>query len=330
MPRTYTAFGLIIRSDFAFDGLERVDAPDTAVDLRFLRTGGLRRDGACPADPPVDPPVEPPVDPYFDIRPETQYLYWRAIGAFAIPDPDRVLVDPHDGVCDHLVSQAALGLVMSLVLERRGLLCLHASAVAVAGRAAVFLGDKGAGKSTTCGAMLARGHLPVSDDLVPVESAADGSGAQMIRPGFALMKLFPDSAAALALGPQDSDRRIHPLTEKMQKRMPVPVPRHLVPAGALFVLRRAPGLPAPCITRLPAHAALQQVLRYTFMARYGETRLGRDHLVAHMKRCAALVARVPVHDLMIPADLDRLPALADAIAATLAPPPGSAPGSAPG
>lgn len=305
MSGTYNTFGLIIRSDFVFEGLEETEAPDAAVDLRFVRAEGVLREQAYP------------VDPYFDIRPDAQYLHWQAVGAFLITGPGEVLVQPHAGVSDHLVSQAGLGLVMSLVLERHSLLCLHASAVAVEGRAAVFLGDKGAGKSTTCGAMLARGDLPISDDLVPIEAAGDGTGTQMIRPGFSSMKLYPDSAAALALTPQETDRVIHPSTSKMQKRMPVPIPQVSVPAGALFVLKRTADAERPHLDRLPPHTALQQVLRYTFMARYGETRLGRDHLVLHMKRCSALVARVPVYDLTIPADLSRLPALAEAIAETV-------------
>jgi hypothetical protein len=295
MDRTYRVFGLTLRSDFAFEALTETDAPGGAVDVTVRRRTGLIRDAA------------PPVDPFFDITPDGQYLYWSALGAFVIRDPATVEVDPHPGVSDHLVSQAFLGIVISLVLELRQVLCLHASAVNVHGRAVLFLGDKGAGKSTTSGALLARGHLPITDDLVAVEPGPDG-GLQ-VRPGFSRMKLWPDSIAALGLATRDGDRLIHPDTTKIQKEMPVPIPPHPVPLGAAFLLNRSPEVDRITALPLPAHTALGMILRHTFMARYGETRLGRDHLVRHMQRCSAVVAQVPAYDLRIREDLGALEAL---------------------
>jgi hypothetical protein len=268
--------------------------------VRVLRAEGLR------------PETPFAFDPHFDIQPGRQFMHWNAVGSFLIEDDDTVRIEPQDGVSDHLVSQAFLGLVMSLVLERRGILCLHASAVSVNGRAAVFLGDKGAGKSTTSATMLSRGHVPVTDDLVAVDTTGE---APIIWPGFASMKLWPDTVDALALESSEEDRLIHPTVSKVQKRMPTPVARQAVAMGRLFVLRRDASVIEPEVVPLPPHEALQMVLRFTFMARYGETRLGREHLAQHLKRCGAVVAHAPVCTLMIPADLDRLGDLAHTIEA---------------
>ncbi|WP_299966730.1 hypothetical protein [uncultured Roseobacter sp.] len=290
----YSVFGLTVISDFAFDVLEPLEAATDEAPVRVIRSEGLH-----PATPPQ-------LDPYFEIEPERQYMHWRAVGTFCIDDPGTVRVEPQEGVSDHLLSQAFLGLVMSLVLERRGILCLHASAVSVNGRAAIFLGDKGAGKSTTSAALLSRGHVPVTDDLVAVDGALLDPPAPIIWPGFSSMKLWPDSVDALALTEDDGDRLIHPSVTKVQKRMPSPMAADPVPLGALFVLRRSEEVTEPSVVPRPAHEALQMVLRYTFMARYGETRLGKAHLANHLKRCGAVVAGAPVFDLMIPADLSRL------------------------
>lgn len=290
-PRTYRVFGLVIRSDFEFEVLEEVTASEAEIDLVVKRSSGIIR------------PEPPAFDPLFDIQPDQQYMHWVVTGAFLVPDDHTVLVETHAGVSDHQVSQAFLGLVMSVVLERRQLLCLHASAVNLGGRAALFLGDKGAGKSTTSAALLSRGHLPVTDDLVAVEP----QGADLaIRPGFSSMKLWPDTIDALALAPQESDRLIHPRITKMQKRMPTAIPDRNIVMGAAFVLSRAAEVTDVTALRLPAHEALQKILRYTFMARYGETRLGPAHLQNHMRRCAAVVAQIPVYTLMIPEDLAQL------------------------
>lgn len=299
MTGTYTAFGLTIRSEFALDVLNPAERNN--IDLHVVRSTGIIRDS------------HPPVDPYFDITPDRQYMYWRTIGGYLIQDDHSVLVEPLPGTSDHLVSQALLGLVMSIVLERRKLLCLHASAINMDGHALVFLGDKGAGKSTTSGAMLANGYLPITDDLVAVEHSTNRQLDPTIRPGFSCMKLWPDTIEALALEKHGSDKLIHPQTTKVQKHMPVPIPNQPVAMAAAFVLRRAQDVTRTYAVQLAAHAALQMILRYTFIARYGESTLGRDHLKLHMQRCAGLVARVPVFDLHIRADLTDLDALTEEI-----------------
>lgn len=279
-----------------------MEPSDKAPDLHLRRATGIIRD-PCP-----------PVDPYFDIAPGQQYMHWWAIGGYLIADDHTVLVEIHPGISDHLVSQAFLGLVMSIVLERRHLLCLHASAVNVNGRAVVFLGDKGAGKSTTSGAMLTRGYQPITDDLVAVEHILSDGMPPTVRPGFSCMKLWPDTIAALDLNAHQGDRLIHPQTTKVQKRLPIPISESPVTFGAAFVLRRDNAVVHTHATKLPPHEALQMILRYTFMARYGESRLGRDHMKDHMRRCAGLVAQIPVYTLNIPDDLTQLDALAREIA----------------
>ena len=293
-PYFYTVFGLTLASDFLCDVLDPV-APVRGGDMvRVMRTTGLK-----PAQPPE-------MDPYFDIQPDRQYMHWHAVGTFCIDDASTVRIEPKEGVSDHLVSQALLGLVMSLVLERRGVLCLHASAVSVKGHAALFLGDKGAGKSTTSAALVARGHVPITDDLVAVGQTLSEDETLTVQPGFSSMKLWPDAIEALGLGEEASDRLIHPSLPKVQKRMATPIAEAAVPLGSLFVLRRKDDVTAPQAVRLPPHKALETVLRYTFMARYGETRLGQGHLINHLKRCGAVVSQAPVFELLVPADLGRL------------------------
>lgn len=299
--KTYKAFGLRVVSDFELDVLEPLNDHFDKVDLHIRRVEGLIRNRNRPSDP------------WFEFTPQTQYMYWHAIGAYLIQDDANILVDPLPGSSDHLVSQALLGLVMSLVLERRKLLCLHAGAIEVDARAVVLLGDKGAGKSTTSAAMMSAGYRPITDDLVAVDVPLDRKLPPSIRPGFSSLKLWPDSVAALQLPSSDKDRLVHPKSDKVQKRMPGKMPEDDTVLGAAFVLRRSPHLREPIATKLAPHDALQNLLRYTFMARYGETQLGQDHLVLHMKRCAALAAMVSVYILEYPDDLTQLDAVVETI-----------------
>lgn len=305
--KTYRVFGLILQSDIEVEYLVAAPADAGPADIVVKRVTGLARD-------------QHSYDPEFDIRPDGQYFHWHAIGAYQIVDPGTVLVAPHDGVSDLLASHALMGLVMSVVLELRGLLSLHASGVSVNGQAAIFLGDKGAGKSTTTGAMLAGGHLPITDDLVAVgfPNAEATDAKPMIFPAFSSTKLYPDSIAALGMAQSETDREIHPTTVKMQKQLGVPVVTEPVPAAALFVLNRSADATHIAATRMSPHLALQSIMRFTFKARYGETKLGRDALVRHMKMCAALVASTPVFSLVIPEDLERLDEIPAAIEQVLA------------
>ncbi|MEM8979244.1 MAG: hypothetical protein AAGD04_07155 [Pseudomonadota bacterium] len=304
--KVYRVFGLHLQSDLEIEYLTEVaDVPDRPVaDLVVRRVSGLVR-------------ASHDMDPHFDITPEKQYFHWTAIGAFQIESQNEILIELHDGVSDLLASHALMGLVMSVALELRGLLSLHASGVRVDGKAAVFLGDKGAGKSTTTGAMIQGGHRPISDDLIAVDTSgplAKGATHPVIHPGFSTTKLYPDSIAALGLTDDESDREIHHSTVKKQKQLPQQVAESAVPVGALFVLLRDKDAQTIEATRCAPHEALQAVLRFTFKARYGETKLGRDKLVEHMQKCSRLVAAAPVYKLVIPHSLERLSEIPPAVA----------------
>lgn len=308
MKKTYEVFGLTIESDFVLEALaetELLHAParDHDPDVTVARVTGLNASGPHP------------VDPLFDIRPDVQLFHWSQVGTFVIESPTRVLIEPIEGASDYLVSQPLLGLVISVLLERRSLLSLHASAVCINGAAAVFLGDKGAGKSTTFAALVGKGFLPITDDLVAVD-VAKGS-KPMVRPGFARMKLWPDSIAALGLPDDDGDIAVHPTVSKIQKAVQSPVVRDDVHFGASFVLQRNSAVSAVEAVPLPPHEALHMTMRFSFMARYGETRLGPRHTAEHIKRCSNVVTHVPFYALRIPADLNGLDALVEKIVAII-------------
>lgn len=98
-----------------------------------------------------------------------------------------------------------LGPVLGFVLRLRGILPLHASAVAVGGHAVAFVGPEGAGKSTIAAAFAARGHPVLSDDLAAL---CEVEGSPGIQPGFPWLRLRPDGATALSA----SSRLPPPLT----------------------------------------------------------------------------------------------------------------------
>jgi hypothetical protein len=87
------------------------------------------------------------------------------------------------------------GGVVAIASTLRGRSCLHASSVAIDGRAVAIIGPVGAGKTTTAGLLVAAGAALIGDDvLAPVVS----NGA-LVAPRGPLELRFRESARALAL-----------------------------------------------------------------------------------------------------------------------------------
>jgi hypothetical protein len=60
------------------------------------------------------------------------------------------------------------GLVMSFILQSRGVFTLHAAAVNFRGKAVAFLGSNGYGKSTLAFFFAQKGHSLITDDVLPI------------------------------------------------------------------------------------------------------------------------------------------------------------------
>lgn len=104
-----------------------------------------------------------------------------------------------------------VGPVLAFVLRLNGVLSLHASAVVVDGRAVLFLGPAGAGKSTLAAAMAERGHAILSDD---VSAVIWRHGRPWILPGYPRLRLWTDVAGTI----YGRGSELPPLTPNWDKR----------------------------------------------------------------------------------------------------------------
>jgi len=87
-----------------------------------------------------------------------------------------------------------LGPILAVALTLQHVICLHASAVAIAGEAVALVGPSGAGKSTTAATFARLGYAVLSDDLLPLQDTAHGF---VVQPGYPGLRLWSDSATAL-------------------------------------------------------------------------------------------------------------------------------------
>ena len=195
-----------------------------------------------------------------------------------------------------------LGPVLAYVMRLRGRVPLHASGVAVGGRAVLFAGDAGAGKSTTAGAFATLGVPVLSDDLVPIVEAAGGLCA---APGYPRLSLCADAADTL-LGP---DAQLPPCSPTYEKRFlgldDAAFHPAALPIGEVFVLSGAdPAGQAPELHALGARDGLMALLGHT----YGSYLIDKDTRAREFDVLARLAAAVPVYELRFGTGLAELKA----------------------
>lgn len=240
-----------------------------------------------------------------------QLLVWSMVGAFRIASDTCIEVDPNPGVPDSLVALPLLGTVFAALLQRRGLTVFHASAVDVAGRAVVLLGHKGAGKSTTAGALVAAGRTLIADDVVALELGA--TGQPHVLAAAPQLRLWDDSRASLAGSAITDLGRLHGAIDKSLYALPASAP-HPLPLARLYLLGRAAN---PGVHPMPPAEAITMLLNQSYMARFGARGFGVT-MPTHFARLARLADTGRVRILAVPAGLDRLGEIAPLIEADLA------------
>src|SRR5678816_1527251 len=87
-----------------------------------------------------------------------------------------------------------LGPVMGFVMLLRGIVCLHASAIAIGNEAIALVGPAGSGKSTTAAAFAERGYSILAEDVVTLDDRGEHF---FVRPGYPCIRLWPASVKAL-------------------------------------------------------------------------------------------------------------------------------------
>ncbi|HHP7238316.1 hypothetical protein [Longibacter sp.] len=232
-------------------------------------------------------------------RKDSVHFIWPRSGQFVVRSGRSVRYAPMPGVTEETLRAPLLGVVLGTLLHQRGLHTLHASAVVIDECAVAFVGEKGAGKSTTATALHERGHSLVTDDVLALDVSK--TGAPMARPAFPRVKLWPDTLQMLGRDPASLAR----VTRDIDKRVHAPERccRRAVPLSRIYLLQDGPEVSE---TRLSEREAFFELMSHSYAARFlGAKQAGRQDF----RLTQALVAAVPVIRLGRPrsfAHLDRV------------------------
>lgn len=220
----------------------------------------------------------------------------------------RVWAQRVDSVSDELLTAFLLSQVLAFVLHLRGCVCFHASSVVVGGRAVLFAGNPGRGKSSTAATFAERG-CPVLADDVSALRLEPGVGL-LALPGPARVCLWPDSAEFVyGAGAAEELPEFLPWENKRLVRLdhrPGKHQRESAPLGAVYLLApRSDDPSAPRIEPLEQADGLVELLVNGFVSSALDPKCrGREFMLQAEVARAALVRRlVPSSD---PNKLGRL------------------------
>lgn len=94
-----------------------------------------------------------------------------------------------------------LGSAFGSLFHQRGLLPLHGSSLNIGGKAYVFSGISGVGKSTLAAGLVKRGYELLNDDISVISLSENNT--PVVNAGYPNMKLWADSIEKLSLDPEN-------------------------------------------------------------------------------------------------------------------------------
>jgi hypothetical protein len=201
------------------------------------------------------------------------------------PDGTELICDPEPGSSQWSTLLPAQALPLAATL--RGFEVLHASGVVLGGRAALFAGPPGAGKSSLAAALLRRGATLLSDDTVALELRG---GTPIAHPGAALLHLQAAEHERLStperavLGP--------PTALDSKQRYSPSVTASPAPFGDLFLLERSThGPPVERIEAVDPFALLASTFNLSVRT--------PERLVRHLDLAVAVAATGHIHRLRV-------------------------------
>lgn len=127
-------------------------------------------------------------------EPDRFTLFVEGVAEYCVEDGNSITIKAAPGANNSDLVAFLMSSAIGVLLQQRGTLPLHASAVATDRGALLIAGKSGAGKSTTMAALTQRGFAMMSDDITPV--ILDGN-TPVAQPAYPSSRLWGDALQGL-------------------------------------------------------------------------------------------------------------------------------------
>lgn len=269
----YGVFGLVVASEFPLSGLSSGEGR-ADVTIRYgiipeflenIITKGVR----------------------FQVAEGEFLLKVDGVARYLVLQGQEIIVEPYPEASPYDVQTFLLGSVFSALLQQRGCLVLHGSAVVINGQSVIFSGASGAGKSTLAAAFAQRGYEVLTDDVCAITFSPEGVPA--VIPGYPRLKLWADAAEKLGEDTY-SLRPVRLDLEKYEWPLPQQSRQTSVPVARLYQLSTTNDSEI-ILTTLKSMEQMETLINNTYRYRFLE---GQKAIGKHFKQCSLLAKAIRV------------------------------------
>ena len=248
-PFSYVISGLTVQSEIELPSAIHAIAPPLTPEIT-IRSGVLPERLPGPARSGLD----------WQCSDDSFLLDVPTVARFLIRSGAEIVFSRHAGCDEGDLTLFLVGTCLAAVLQQRGRLVLHASAVAVNGKAMIFCGDSGAGKSTLAATLAARGYALMNDDVCSLSRTADGR--YEVHPDGRLLKLWAASLDHLHAG-QQRGPAVRRNAEKYYQAAGN-TEHQARPLGGVFILQRMEQDEPASLHRMGTAQAMRELARNAY------------------------------------------------------------------
>ncbi|NDC76925.1 MAG: hypothetical protein EBZ67_03475 [Chitinophagia bacterium] len=274
----YRAFGINVRSEIEFPELNEAAFPDADIEISLIY------------DTPSAWPESSANAWRFDMA--AFRLRLAGIAEYEVDHGTHIRVTPSPDADPAQVRIHLLTVCMAAALMQRGRLLLHASGILHQGRALLFAGESGSGKSSVVAELRRRGYRFLTDDTCVIEPPQEGAARPVAHPSYPMLKLTAETLDKIGDPRYDRSLRIWPGTEKYGQILREEADSHGVEIGQIYVLGYTEAdIPVVSSELLYGNEAFLALSRHIYRREFiHESALQQ----AHLKTIGSLVGIIPV------------------------------------
>lgn len=247
MPHRYRVYGLTVASEIVCPTLTQEPDAQRATDVT-VTSGKPRTTHAWQRY-------------YLKTCGETLLMNIIGVAAFTVSNGCHISIHPHVDHDPDMLQLYLLGFVFGMLLHQRGYCVLHCNAIVNDQHTvSIFMGDSGAGKSTTAAAFCQQGYRFLTDDVAAIYLQDQ---QPWVAPSFPDIKLCHDAVEKLTL----TDHNLKPIAHREEKVFFHPTQQfvdHPCRLANAYLLDRSEHYTQPKKIRLQGAKALETLLYNTY------------------------------------------------------------------